>query len=74
MYEALFTSIEIPTENNDEVYGYELVLQKSVDAYYKVLLLSPPSLLLTSTTSTLWDVQRQTFHVVQKTKKQRHLD
>lgn len=38
MYEALFTSIEIPTENNDEVYGYELVLQKSVDAYYKVLL------------------------------------
>lgn len=40
MYEALFTSIEIPTENNDEVYGYELVLQKSVDAYYKVLLKS----------------------------------
>lgn len=37
MYEALFTSIEIPTENNEEVYGYELVLQKSVDAYYKVL-------------------------------------
>lgn len=36
MYEALFTSIEIPTENNEEVYGYELVLQKSVDAYYKL--------------------------------------
>lgn len=37
MYEVLFMFIEILIENNDEVYGYELVLQKFVDVYYKVL-------------------------------------
>lgn len=37
MYEVLFMFIEILIENNEEVYGYELVLQKFVDVYYKVL-------------------------------------
>ncbi|WAR11785.1 PEAMT-like protein [Mya arenaria] len=36
LYMAMFTMITIPTENEDEVFGFELVLSRSLTSYIKM--------------------------------------
>lgn len=36
MYMAMFTMLTIPTENEDEVFGFELVLSRPLNSYIKV--------------------------------------
>ena len=36
IYMAMFTMITIPTENEDEVFGFELVLSRPLNSYIRV--------------------------------------
>ena len=36
LYNAMFSMLSIPTENPNEVFGFELVLSKAVNSYIKV--------------------------------------
>lgn len=44
VYMAMFSMLTVPTENSDEVFGFELVLSRPLNSYIKVwLILSFPS-------------------------------
>ena len=36
LYNAMFSMLTVPTENPNEVYGFELVLSRPVNSYIKV--------------------------------------